>query len=177
MNIFDIEASCPLPALTRYNIFHRALEAAEDTGYLDRFVYERALCCYLIEEVLKDELEEGDAELIEGNPIQAWDKFNKGDLVKQLLNTISEENMKYIIDDSIVYFNDYKEYLLSIGGVFNKAEVFSSDVLNQMDSRIDKLVDSEDIQKTLRIADNWGLDLDTTPKTDSDKPPAQDSLF
>lgn len=177
MNIFDIEASCPLPALTRYNIFHRALEAAEDTGYLDRFVYERALCCYLIEEVLKDELEEGDIELIAANPIQAWDKFNKGDLVKQLLNTISEENMKYIIDDSIVYFNDYKEYLLSIGGVFNKAEIFSSDMLNQMDSRIDKLADSEEIQKTLKIAEDWGLDRGIQPEAKPDVPPAQDSLF
>lgn len=177
MNIFDIESSCPLSALTRYNIYHRALEAAEDTGYLDRFVYERALCCYLIEEVLADELEEGDVELIAANPIQAWDKLNKDDMVKQLLNTISEEDMKYIIDDSIIYFNDYKEYLLSIGGVFNKAEIFSSDILNQMDSRIDKLADSEDIQKTLRIAEDWGLDRGEKPKPKPDVPPTQDSLF
>ena len=55
------------------------------------------------------------------------------------------------------YFADYEKYLLSIGGVLNKAEIFSSEVLQNMTGQIQNMVDNEDIKQTLNISNEWGM--------------------
>ena len=59
-----------------------------------------------------------------------------------------------------------------------KAEIFSSQVLQNMGGQIKELTDNEDIKRTLQIADDWGMNRQP-PKVENpvDTKQVLDSLF
>ena len=147
--------NCPLTSQQLYDMINSCIEAAEDNGFLNQFVFERALICHEVLNLIED-LDDIDGPMVAENPLNAFDHFVEMGYVDKLINDYTE-TLDFIGKTAAQYFADYEKYLLSIGGVLNKAEIFSSEVLQNMTGQIQNMVDNEDIKQTLNIANEWGM--------------------
>lgn len=168
--------NCPLTSQEMYDMINSCIEAAEDNGFLNQFVFERALVCHEVLLLIED-LDDIDAPMVAENPLKAFDHFLEMGYIQSLIKNHAT-TVDYIGKVAAQYFEDYEKYLLSIGGVLNKAEIFSSQVLQNMGGQIKELTDNEDIKRTLQIADEWGMNRQS-PKVENpvDTKQVLDSLF
>lgn len=168
--------NCPLTSQEMYDMINSCIEAAEDNGFLNQFVFERALVCYEVLNLVED-LDDLAGSRVAENPLIAFDNFLEMGYVNTLIKNYADA-VEYIGQVAAQYFEDYEKYLLSIGGVLNKAEIFSSEVLQNMAGQVQNLTTNQDIQETLRIANEWGMNR-VPPKVENpvNSKEVLDSLF
>lgn len=175
INIEEV-LNCPLTSQEIYDMINSCLEEAEDNGFLNQFVFERALVCHEVLLLIED-LDDIDGPMVAENPLTAFDHFLEMGYIQNLIKNHAA-TVDYIGKIAAQYFEDYEKYLLSIGGVLNKAEIFSSEVLQNMAGQFNDLTKNGDIQETLKIADEWGMNRQP-PKVENPVNSEQvlDSLF
>lgn len=175
INIEEV-LNCPLTSQEIYDMINSCLEEAEDNGFLNQFVFERALVCHEVLLLIED-LDDIDGPMVAENPLTAFDHFLEMGYIQNLVKNHTA-TVDYIGKIAAQYFEDYEKYLLSIGGVLNKAEIFSSEVLQNMAGQFNDLTKNGDIQETLKIADEWGMNRQP-PKVENPVNSKQvlDSLF
>lgn len=154
INIEEV-LNCPLTSQEIYDMINSCLEEAEDNGFLNQFVFERALVCHEVLLLIED-LDDIDGPMVAENPLTAFDHFLEMGYIQSLIKNHTA-TVDYIGKIAAQYFEDYEKYLLSIGGVLNKAEIFSSEVLQNMAGQMNDLTKNGDIQETLKIANEWGM--------------------
>ena len=159
-----------------YDMINSCIEAAEDNGFLNQFVFERALVCHEILNLVED-LDDLAGSRVAENPLTAFDQFLEQGQIDELIAN-HKDTVEYIGQVAAQYFEAYEKYLLSIGGVLNKAEIFSSEVLQNMAGQVQNLTTNQDIKDALRIADEWGMNR-VPPKAENpvDSKEVLDSLF
>ena len=150
INIEEV-LNCPLTSQEIYDMINSCLEKAEDNGFLNQFVFERALVCHEVLLLIED-LDDIDGPMVAENPLTAFDHFLEMGYIQNLIKNHAD-TVNYIGKIAAQYFEDYEKYLLSVGGVLNKAEIFSSEVLQNMAGQFNDLTKNGDIQETLKIAD------------------------
>lgn len=155
INIEEV-LNCPLTSQEIYDMINSCLEEAEDNGFLNQFVFERALVCHEVLLLIED-LDDIDGPMVAENPLTAFDHFLEMGYVQNLVKNHAV-TVDYIGKIAAQYFADYEKYLLSIGGVLNKAEIFSSEVLQNMAGQMNDLTKNDEIKETLKIAKEWGMD-------------------
>ena len=154
INIEEV-LNCPLTSQEIYDMINSCLEEAEDNGFLNQFVFERALVCHEVLLLIED-LDDIDGPMVAENPLTAFDHFLEMGYVQNLVKNHTA-TVDYIGKIAAQYFEDYEKYLLSVGGVLNKAEIFSSEVLQNMAGQMNDLTKNGDMQETLKIANEWGM--------------------
>jgi len=175
INIEEV-LNCPLTSQEIYDMINSCLEEAEDNGFLNQFVFERALVCHEVLLLIED-LDDIDGPMVAENPLTAFDHFLEMGYIQNLVKNHTA-TVDYIGKVAAQYFADYEKYLLSIGGVLNKAEIFSSEVLQNMAGQMNDLTKNDEIKETLKIAKEWGMDRQpqrVENPVDSEK--VLDSLF
>ena len=172
----DETLNCPLTSQEIYDMINSCLEEAEDNGFLSQFVFERALACHEVLLLIED-LDDIDGPMVAENPLTAFDHFLEMGYIQNLSKNHTD-TVAYVNKIAAQYFVDYEKYLLSIGGVLNKAEIFSSEVLQNMAGQMNDLTKNNDIQETLKIANEWGMNRQP-PKVENpvDTKQVLDSLF
>ena len=175
INIEEI-LNCSLTSQEIYDMINYCLEEAEDNGFLNQFVFERALVCHEVLLLIED-LDDIDGPMVAENPLTAFDHFLEMGYIQNLIKNHTA-TVDYIGKIAAQYFEDYEKYLLSIGGVLNKAEIFSSEVLQNMAGQMNNLTKNGDIQETLKIANEWGMNRQP-PQVENpvDSKQILDSLF
>jgi hypothetical protein len=149
INIEEV-LNCPLTSQEIYDMINSCLEEAEDNGFLNQFVFERALVCHEVLLLIED-LDDIDGPMVAENPLVAFDHFLEMGYIQNLVKNHAD-TVDYIGKVAAQYFEDSEKYLLSIGGVLNKAEIFSSEVLQNMAGQMNDLTKNGDLQETLKIA-------------------------
>lgn len=150
----------------QYNIINNALQAANDNGFLDEFIFERALICYEVLELIED-LDESNIEKVVNNPLTAFDDFIEKGLVQELIDNYNED-VSYLADIAARYFEDYNAYLLSFGGAMTQVEGLSTDNLDTLTEQFAQFMQNDKVNETLQIADEWGLNRAPTPNKKED---------
>jgi len=162
----NFEIISPLTSQERYEIIDFALEAANDNGFLNQYVFEQAFWCkvatYLVDDI-NDEI----VDMVNRNPMEAWDKMIKEEILQTLFNQYQEltistidgvvSYLDYLGNIATQYFNDYKEYLLSFGGALSQTDMMSSDNLDTFTKELQDFMNNDNTLKTLNIADEWGM--------------------
>ena len=175
INIEEV-LNCPLTSQEIYDMINSCLEEAEDNGFLNQFVFERALVCHEVLLLIED-LDDIDGPMVAENPLTAFDHFLEMGYIQNLIKNHAD-TVTYIGKVAAQYFEDYEKYLLSIGGVLNKAEIFSSEVLQNMAGQMNNLTQNGDIQETLKIANEWGMNRQPlVAENPVDSEQVLDSLF
>ena len=175
INIEEV-LNCPLTSQEIYDMINSCLEEAEDNGFLNQFVFERALVCHEVLLLIED-LDDIDSPMVAENPLSAFDHFLEMGYIQNLVKNHAA-TVDYIGKVAAQYFADYEKYLLSIGGVLNKAEIFSSEVLQNMAGQMNDLTKNGDIQETLKIANDWGMNRQPAQAENPiDSKQVLDSLF
>ena len=149
INLEEVK-NCPFTSQEMYDMINSCIDAAEDNGFLNQFVFERALICHEVLHLIED-LDDLDGTLVEENPLHAFAHFIEMGYVDTLINNYSA-TINYVGEVAAQYFTAYEKYLLSFGGVINKSAILSSDMLEKMAGQVSALANNDEIKRTLEIA-------------------------
>ena len=161
--LFETETAKKLTSQDMYDIIHFAAQSAEDNGFVNQFVFERALYAYAAIILYPDRKEEL-GRIVSDNILDAWD-------VLLTDGTIADMNENFAVDmDALgrigsVWLDDYIKYLQSMRGVFSVFQNFSGDIVESTVNRFKDAFSESDAQTVLDIADKWGMN--NTPKDES----------
>ena len=109
INIEEV-LNCPLTSQEIYDMINSCLEEAEDNGFLNQFVFERALVCHEVLLLIED-LDDIDGPMVAENPLTAFDHFLEMGYIQNLIKNHAA-TVDYIGKIAAQYFEDYEKYLL-----------------------------------------------------------------
>lgn len=161
--LFETETAKKLTSQDMYDIIHFAAQSAEDNGFVNQFVFERALYAYAAIVLYPDRKEEL-GRMVSNNILDAWDALLAD-------STIEDMNKNFAIDmDALgrigsVWLDDYIKYLQSARGIFSTFQTFSGDIVESTVNRFKDAFNESDAKTVLEIADKWGMN--NTPKDES----------
>lgn len=161
--LFETETAKKLTSQDMYDIIHFAAQSAEDNGFVNQFVFERALYAYAAI-ILYPDRKEKIGSIVSNNILDAWDALLDD-------GTIADMNENFAVDmDALgrigsVWLDDYIKYLQSMRGVFSVFQNFSGDIVESTVNRFKDAFNESDAQTVLDIADKWGMN--NTPKDES----------
>ena len=156
------ERSCRFSAQTVYDIIAEATDFANEDGFVNPFVFERAL--YLLAYASSnDEVREFVAsQLAGGNTIlEVWDNIitEKEDDFDLFISEY-ELDMKHIADEASLWQEDYLEYLTSPRGLIEGLSPILEGLAEKLSGQMSSLQNDERLKETLSIASKWGMDLE-----------------
>jgi hypothetical protein len=155
MNL-DIEKERKISSRDVYEVIDFAMQSAEDNGFINNFIFERALYCYTAMLLLPEE-QEGIAAQMSTSPLEAWDYMLEKGIVDKLLADYAEE-CDYIAEYASAWNKEYTEYSNSARGLLAVAQHFSGDIVENAAQMLGKAQNPDsDIQKTISIANDWGM--------------------
>lgn len=153
--LFETETAKKLTSQDMYDIIHFAAQSAEDNGFVNQFVFERALYAYAAIILYPDRKEEL-GRIVSDNILDAWDALLAD-------GTIADMNENFAIDmDALgrigsVWLDDYIKYLQSARGILSSFQEFSGDIIQTAVEKFKTVSDEVGANQVLEIANNWGM--------------------
>lgn len=153
--LFETETAKKLTSQDMYDIVHFAAQSAEDNGFVNQFVFERALYAYAAIILYPDRKEEI-GRIVSDNILDAWDALLAD-------GTIADMNENFAVDmDALgrigsVWLDDYIKYLQSARGILSSFQEFSGDIIQTAVEKFKTVSDEVGANQVLEIANNWGM--------------------
>lgn len=153
--LFEEEMAKKLTSQDMYDIIHFAAQSAEDNGFVNQFVFERALYAYAAIILYPDRKEEI-GRIVSDNILDAWDALLAD-------GTIADMNENFAVDmDALgrigsVWLDDYIKYLQSARGILSSFQEFSGDIIQTAVEKFKTVSDEVGANQVLEIANNWGM--------------------
>ena len=173
----ETEKSLALDAQERYDIISFAMDAADDNGFINSFVFERALYCYAAM-MLYPEYKEELAELATSNLIAAWNKILEENIFEQMIKSY-ETTLTILCQEAEIWFREYADWAHSARGILDMVQQFSGNIVQNAANRLTVTAQETGVSDLLDVADEWGMSRDLL-KNDNMKenaPIEQESLF
>lgn len=153
--LFETETAKKLTSQDMYDIIHFAAQSAEDNGFVNQFVFERALYAYAAIILYPDRKEEI-GHMVSNNILDAWDALLAD-------GTIEDMNKNFAVDmDALgrigsVWLDDYIKYLQSARGILSSFQEFSGDIIQTAVEKFKTVSEEVGANQVLEIANNWGM--------------------
>lgn len=153
--LFETETVKKLTSQDMYDIIHFAAQSAEDNGFVNQFVFERALYAYAAIILYPDRKEEI-GRMVSNNILDAWDALLSD-------GTIEDMNKNFAVDmDALgrigsVWLDDYIKYLQSARGILSSFQEFSGDIIQTAVEKFKTVSEEVGANQVLEIANNWGM--------------------
>lgn len=153
--LFETETAKKLTSQDMYDIIHFAAQSAEDNGFVNQFVFERALYAYAAIILYPDRKEEI-GRIVSDNILDSWDALLAD-------GTIADMNENFAVDmDALgrigsVWLDDYIKYLQSARGILSSFQEFSGDIIQTAVEKFKTVSDEVGANQVLEIANNWGM--------------------
>lgn len=160
---FTNEKNSKLTSQDIYDIIHFAAQSAEDNGFVNQFVFQRALYAYAAI-ILYPERKAEIGRMISENLLDAWNALLEDGTVEDMYDKYQTE-LNLLADNGVVWFTDYVKYLQSARGVFSVFQSFSGDIVNESVKRFKNAFSENDAQDVLDIVDKWGMN--NSPKKET----------
>lgn len=163
MNLDD-EKNRTLTSTDIYSIIDFTVQAAVDNGFMNAFVFERALYCFAAIRIYPDRKDEI-AKLIADSPMVAWDTLLDDGTIDKMIDDYSLD-LDLLAEYGRQWFNDFTKYSNSARGLFNLIQEFSGDIVQQAAQQLQTMSSNGQVQEALSIADNWGMNRVSQPNDD-----------
>lgn len=136
-----------------------AAQAASDEGYINSFIFERAVCVFAAQALFPEKKELIASAIGNDYDIRlAFDNIAKdGTLEKMLADYPSE--MKYLLEDGKVWLEEVAKFQQSVRGILDSINTLSGDIVKTAAEQLQKAA-SGDAQIIQEFANKWGLDRD-----------------
>lgn len=144
-----------------YDVIHFAVQSAEDNGFVNSFVFERALYEYAAIILFPDSKEEI-GHMVAESINDAWDALVSDGTIDKLIDDYSLD-MQILADEGGTWLEDYTKYLQSTRGLLSAFQMFSGDIVNAAVERFKSASNDENIKQVLEIADKWGMNNGAGP--------------
>lgn len=159
----NLETTRKLTSQDIYDIIHFSAQSAEDNGFVNQYVFERALYAYAAIILYSDRKEEI-GRMVSNNILDAWDALVSDGTFLDMENNFSSD-LKILGEVGSVWLDDYIKYLQSARGIFSTFQTFSGDIVESTVNRFKDAFNENDAKTVLEIADKWGMN--NTPKDES----------
>lgn len=138
-----------------YDICDFAVQASYDDGFMNSYIFERALYIFMSIRLYEDQADEITA-LAAENINSAWQYLMDNDIVENMLANYQNE-CAYIGTIGEQWFNDYTTYAYSARGLLNTIQTFTGDIAARAAEQFKNVDNGSNIQEVLEIADEWGM--------------------
>lgn len=159
----NLETTRKLTSQDIYDIIHFSAQSAEDNGFVNQYVFERALYAYAAIILYPDRKEEI-GRMVSNNILDAWDALVSDGTTSDMEKNFSSD-IKILGEVGSVWLDDYIKYLQSARGIFSTFQTFSGDIVESTVNRFKDAFNENDAKTVLEIADKWGMN--NTPKDES----------
>lgn len=159
----NLETTRKLTSQDIYDIIHFSAQSAEDNGFVNQYVFERALYAYAAIILYPDRKEEI-GRMVSNNILDAWDTLVSDGTTSDMEKNFSSD-IKILGEVGSVWLDDYIKYLQSARGIFSTFQTFSGDIVESTVNRFKDAFNESDAKTVLEIADKWGMN--NTPKDES----------
>ena len=159
----NLETTRTLTSQDIYDIIHFSAQSAEDNGFVNQYVFERALYAYAAIILYPDRKEEI-GRMVSNNILDAWDALVSDGTTSDMEKNFSSD-IKILGEIGSVWLDDYIKYLQSARGIFSTFQTFSGDIVESTVNRFKDAFNENDAKTVLEIADKWGMN--NTPKDES----------
>lgn len=139
-----------------------AAQAANDGGFMNSYVFERALLVFAAIVLYPDRKDEINSMIGEGYDIRlAYQTLLETGLLEEMSKDYEGE-LEYLITIGKTWFQEVKEFEQSARGLLNTISDLSGDIVSQAASKL-QAVASGDAKFVEEFADKWGFN-NTLPK-------------
>lgn len=148
-----------------YDIIADAVEAAYDSGFMNPFIFERALilgataASYPDDFPYNDEIYDSPREQIKINPLDLWDEILETELFDSLLENYNDK-LDNLLTQGGVWFEEYKKYAYSLRGLLDNIVPLMDEVATRADQELNQIYENGDLQEVIDIGKEWGYDRD-----------------
>lgn len=161
-----------------YDILSFAIQAAEDNGFINSFIYERAMYEFAALILIPDSKDTYSAMIAE-NINSAWDKMLEDGILDELVNNY-EQDLDYLASLGEKWVEEFTDYIHSARGLLNSLQEITGKISNFNAEQFMNAAKESGVMDALQIANDWGLNRGVAENktqlsvVDGDK---EDSLF
>lgn len=157
-----------------YDILAFAVDAAEDNGFMNSFVFNRAMYEYAAIIAFQEDKSELAAQVAQ-NINTAWDYMIENGYIEKLAKEY-EDDMNNLADLGELWMKEYSDYVHSARGLLDSVKTISGDILSAAKAQLSQTAQDEGVSNLIQIAENWGMNNSLPEETESKKE-ENDSLF
>lgn len=158
MNL-ELEKNNVFSAQEIYNIISEAIDMADDDGFINSFVFERALYVCAARVLYQDQEDIFDlinTSLIEdGSPLMTWQKLLENEVIDSMAAEY-KDSLDNLATIGNTWFEEYTEAAHSMRSIVDVIEALTGGMASTMTGQLDAFKDAE-VQNIINIADKWGL--------------------
>lgn len=147
----ETEKSLALDAQERYDIISFAMDAADDNGFINSFVFERALYCYAAI-MLYPEHANTMSEVVATNLITAWTTLLDGGFIDKMAKEY-ETTLNQLATEADAWFKEYADWAHSARGVLEMVQQFSGNIVQTAANKLTSTAEETGVSELLNIAD------------------------
>jgi hypothetical protein len=143
-----------------YEIISAAIDMADDDGFVNSYVFERALYVCAARTLYEDKADEINSSLLEdGSPLITWKKLLDEEVIEHMVVEHSE-SLDYLATLGQNWFEEYTEAAHSLRSLVDVIQTLMDGMAGNMGKQLDMIKQDTDIKNVMEIADKWGLDRD-----------------
>lgn len=147
--------SC-LSAQDRYDIISMAMQQSETNGFLNFFVYERALHLFTMMILYPEKKVEIQSQFVDGRTIlEIWQTYLENGELENMIES-NQEDFESLVLDSETWYEDYDKFCKSARGLMGDLQLFAGDSIQESLGQLTEVIENEDISNVINIADQWG---------------------
>lgn len=151
----NLETTRKLTSQDIYDIIHFSAQSAEDNGFVNQYVFERALYAYAAIILYPDRKEEI-GRMVSNNILDAWDALVSDGTTSDMEKNFSSD-IKILGEVGSVWLDDYIKYLQSARGILSSFQEFSGDIIQTAVEKFKTVSDEVGANQVLEIANKWGM--------------------
>lgn len=157
----DYEQSKKLSSQDMYDIIDFSIQAAEDNGFMNSFIFNRAI--YLFAAVkLYPERKDDLATLIATNVNLAWDELISDGTIGEMFAGYPED-LEELANNAQIWFDEFGTYIHSARGLLNTLQEFTGDIVQQAANTLQQTANESGVQEVISIAEKWGSNNNPNP--------------
>lgn len=137
-----------------------AIQAAMDGGFVNRYVFERAIWVFTALSLLEESKKEGLRQcLVDADVCAAFDYMIIQGITEELANNYSTD-IELILSVSTDWIEDVTRYEQSPRGIVDSLSSLSGDIVNSAIQRLEEIGSNENLGYIQNIATQWGYGRD-----------------
>ena len=171
------EKSLALDAQERYDIISFAMDAADDNGFINSFVFERALYCFAAIG-LYPEQKDIIVKAMTESPMVAWLTLINQKILDKMIEEY-EPTIQQLAEEAQIWFNEYSDWAHSARGILDVVQQFTGSFVGNAANTLKQTAEETGVENIIEIANEWGMGRDAlkdAPK-EEEKIDNEESLF
>lgn len=149
------EKTSALSSAAQFDIINFSIQTAEENGFLNSFIFERALYCFAAI-VLNDDRKDEISSLVAKGIIEAWEQLVEDGTMDELIANYAEA-LDDLSENAQRWFEEYQKYTTSARGLLNNIQELSGNILQNSVQQLYNASSETGVLDILKIADEWGM--------------------